>query len=215
MHGKTSSRAALGLGVAVVFLLGCPPSQTVKDDRPVGNTGTGTGTGTGETGVGMSTGPGTDAVQAITAAAGASLEPRSGSAVSGKATFEQGQKAVRLTVEVRGATPGLHGLHLHEKGDCGGASADAAGEIWNPVGVRYTGPSTSTYPLGDLGNIEIAADGTGKLELISEFLTVSSGDKSVVGRSIIVREKPNDRQTHPSGNSGQRFACGVIQVTPR
>ena len=203
MFGKTILRAAWAL-LATVMLAGCPPQTDVKPepDKP---------------GTDKNNPPTEPPTPVVTAVASTRIEPRSSSTVSGKASFEQGQKSVRIVVEVSGATPGLHGLHLHEKGDCSGTAGEGAGELWNPAKVHYTGPATTVFPLGDLGNIQVGSDGKGKMELLTEQLTVMPGDKSVVGRALIVREKPNDRQTDPSGNSGQRFGCGVItasQPTP-
>jgi Cu-Zn family superoxide dismutase len=64
---------------------------------------------------------------------------------------------------------------------------------------------------GDLGNIEIKADGTGDLDMTDDMLTVKPGPNSVVGRSVIFHEKLDDLTTQPTGNAGGRFGCGVIQ----
>src|SRR4029077_17674928 len=65
-------------------------------------------------------------------AATATLEPASGSKVKGQATFSQDGSRVRATGEITGLTPGRHGFHLHDKGDCSAADAESAGGHFNP-----------------------------------------------------------------------------------
>jgi Cu-Zn family superoxide dismutase len=114
-------------------------------------------------------------------------------------------------VDIQKAPPGTHGLHLHEKGDCSAADATSAGGHFNPTSMPHAGPMDAQHHAGDLGNIEIKADGTGHLEIFSEMLTVSAGPNSVVGRSVVFHEKADDLKTQPTGNAGGRLGCGVIQ----
>jgi Cu-Zn family superoxide dismutase len=145
------------------------------------------------------------------AVAKAMLEPRSGSTVTGQATFTEGPDGVRIVVQVEKAPPGLHGLHIHEKGDCSDPEAKSAGGHFNPTGMEHAGPMAEKHHAGDLGNIEVKADGTGTLEITSKMLTVKAGPNSVVGRSVIFHEKEDDLKTQPTGNAGGRLACGVIR----
>lgn len=141
----------------------------------------------------------------------ATLEPRSGSTVSGHVTFTEGPDGVKVVVHVEKAPPGLHGLHIHEKGDCSDPEAKSAGGHFNPTGAEHGGPMDEKHHAGDLGNIEVKADGTGTLEITSKMLTVKEGPNCVVGRSVIFHEKADDLKTQPTGNAGGRLACGVIQ----
>lgn len=143
--------------------------------------------------------------QAIT-----TLEARSGSTITGDATFTQETEAVRVIVNVKSATPGEHGLHIHEKGDCSAADGASAGPHFNPQKMDHGGMEQSPRHAGDLGNITIAADGTGHLEALLQGITVTPGEMSVIGRAIVLHEKPDDLRTQPSGNSGARIGCGVI-----
>ena len=70
----------------------------------------------------------------------------------------------------------------------------------------------ATRHAGDLGNIEIAADGTGSLTLSTDLLTVAPGPNSVVGKAVILHEKADDFKTQPTGDAGGRIACGVVQA---
>jgi Cu-Zn family superoxide dismutase len=146
------------------------------------------------------------------AQARAKIEPRSGSTVTGTATFtELPGGAVKAVVRIEKAPPGMHGLHVHEKGDCSDPEAKSAGGHFNPSTMPHAGPMDKEHHAGDLGNIEIAADGTGSLTIETRMLTVGPGPNSVVGKAVIFHEKPDDLKTQPTGNAGSRLACGVVQ----
>jgi Cu-Zn family superoxide dismutase len=142
--------------------------------------------------------------------AGATIEARSGSSLTGKATFTQNGDAVHVIVDVTNAPAGVHAVHLHEKGDCSAPDAASAGGHFNPTGVPHGSPDAPSHHAGDFGNMTVGEDGHGHLELDSTMLTVTAGDRSVVGRAIVVHAKADDMQTQPSGNAGGRIGCGVV-----
>ena len=142
----------------------------------------------------------------------ASIEARSGSTLTGTATFTAvAAGGVAVHVHIEKAPPGTHGLHIHEKGDCSDPEAKSAGGHVNPGGMPHAGPKDPKHHAGDLGNIEIRADGTGDLDIVSDMLTVKPGPNSVIGRSVVFHEKADDLTTQPTGNAGGRLGCGVIQ----
>ncbi len=138
------------------------------------------------------------------------LEPRSGSTVSGSARITPTPGGVAVLIEVKNATtPGQHGVHIHEKGDCADPAAMNAGAHFNPThAAHHGGSSTPVRHAGDLGNINVDASGRGLLVVTVSDLSM----ENVVGRAVIVHEKVDDLQTDPAGNSGARVACGVIQA---
>ena len=155
---------------------------------------------------------GASAQKAAFPTAKATLEARSSSTVSGWAMFsEQYAGGVKVVVHVEKAPPGTHGLHIHENGDCSNPEAKSAGGHFNPGTMDHAGPMDEKHHAGDLGNIEVKADGTGDLEIVSKMLTVKEGPNSVVGRAVIFHEKADDLKTQPTGNAGGRLACGVIK----
>ncbi|WNG35323.1 superoxide dismutase family protein [Archangium violaceum] len=144
------------------------------------------------------------------AQATSSLESRSGSSTTGTATFKEDGDQVTLTLEVSGATPGKHGAHIHQTGDCSAPDASSAGGHWNPTSHTH-GPADPNHHLGDLGNIEIGQDGRGTLKLSKAEWKIGDGSANdVVGKAIIVHAGEDDLVTDPAGNSGGRVACGVI-----
>ena len=145
----------------------------------------------------------------------ATLEPRSGSNVAGTATFTAaGNGQVAVMVKVANAAPGKHGVHLHLTGDCSAPDAASAGGHFNPENMQHGGPDGATHHAGDLGNIDVGADGTGTLNVTTKDLTLTDGPHSVIGRAVVVHEKVDDLVTQPTGNSGARQACGVIAAAP-
>jgi len=142
----------------------------------------------------------------------ATIESKSGSKATGRAVFtELPSGGVKAEIWVENATPGTHGLHIHEKGDCSAPDGTSAGGHFNAAGNPHAAPADKARNTGDLGNIEVGADGKGHLEIVSDLLTVKPGPNSVVGRSVVFHEKADDLKTQPTGNAGGRFGCGVVQ----
>jgi Cu-Zn family superoxide dismutase len=144
-------------------------------------------------------------------AVSATLEPKSGSSVTGTASFGQRGDTIVMTIEVAGAPPGMHAVHLHEIGDCSAADATSAGSHWNPMGVDHGKWGETPYHRGDIGNLEVGEDGSGTLVHESDEWTLG-GDSGndILGKSVIVHVDPDD-YGQPTGNAGGRIACGVIQ----
>ena len=139
------------------------------------------------------------------------LESRSGSTVKGAAeVYEYGDGKIGFVLELTGATPGEHAVHIHESGDCSADDASSAGGHWNPAAQPH-GPSDSPHHLGDLGNCVVHENGEGTLELLDCEFNAELGDPhSVIGKSLIVHEREDDFTTQPSGNAGPRVACGAF-----
>ncbi len=143
-------------------------------------------------------------------AATATIEGRSGSALSGTATFVQTGDTVHVVVDVANAPEGVHAVHLHEKGDCSAPDATSAGGHFNPAHTEHGSPDVPMHHAGDFGNMTVGGEGHGHLELDTTMLTVPPGDHSVVGRAIVVHAKEDDMHTQPTGNAGGRIGCGVV-----
>jgi Cu-Zn family superoxide dismutase len=142
--------------------------------------------------------------------AAARLGPSSNSKVTGTVTFTKVGDEVQVVANILNLTPGKHGFHIHEKGDCSAPDASSAGAHFNPTTKHHGGPETADHHTGDLGNIE--ADASGKARLDWKGKLSLSGADSIIGKSVVVHEKEDDLKTDPSGNSGARIACGVINA---
>jgi superoxide dismutase, Cu-Zn family len=118
---------------------------------------------------------------------------------------------VQAVVRIEGAAPGQHGLHLHAAGLCEPPDFASAGDHFNPTNAQHGGPQSAQRHAGDFGNVEVAADGTGNADVAATDLTIE-GPNGVVGKAVVLHEKVDDLTTQPSGNSGGRVACGVVQT---
>lgn len=139
------------------------------------------------------------------------LVPTEGSEVRGTITFEMADGGVVVKGQITGLTPGEHGFHVHEWGDCSAPDATSAGSHFNPTSAQHGAPGAEQHHLGDLGNVTAGEDGVATVETTHRFLQLS-GPQSIVGRGLIVHEKADDLTTQPTGDAGGRVACAVIGV---
>src|SRR3989441_1223916 len=143
----------------------------------------------------------------------AAIESKSGSHVTGKATFREANGKVTLTLEIEGADPGTHAVHLHEKGDCTAPDGASAGGHWNPTHENHGKWGTPPFHRADIGNLEVGADGKGSLTMTTDLWSIGGAPETdVVGKAIIVHAKADDFTTQPTGNAGGRVACGVVAL---
>lgn len=139
----------------------------------------------------------------------AQLAPTQGNQVHGTVKFTETAAGVRVVAHVQGLTPGQHGFHVHEKGDCSAPDATSAGSHFNPGGASHGMPDAAQRHIGDLGNITADASGKAHYDRVDKHLRFD-GPNSILGRSVIVHAKPDDGG-QPVGNAGARVACGVIK----
>jgi superoxide dismutase, Cu-Zn family len=139
------------------------------------------------------------------------LHPASGSQVMGTVTFTNMSDGVQVVADVTGLTPGKHGFHIHEFGDCSAPDGASAGGHFNPTHKSHGAPDAAERHAGDLGNLEADAAGKAHLEWKDKMLKLS-GENSVLGLAVIVHAKEDDLKSQPVGNAGGRLACGVIGV---
>ena len=138
------------------------------------------------------------------------LEPTSGNTARGKITFAQEGDKLFVVAQVSGLSPGGHGFHIHEKGDCSSGDGMSAGGHFNPHGKPHGNPTTVDHHAGDMPML--VADSYGEARLTTEIDgTLGRGAGDVVGKAVIVHKDPDDFTTQPTGNAGARVACGVIR----
>ena len=144
----------------------------------------------------------------------ANLRPTKGNQAKGTVTFTPTDDAnkVKVQVHLSQLKPGsVHGMHVHEKGDCSAADASSAGGHFNPGGKSHGDRTADERHAGDLGNVEASSAGKVSASFDVDDISVSDGQQGIIGKSVILHEKADDLKTQPSGDSGSRIACAVIE----
>jgi superoxide dismutase, Cu-Zn family len=128
----------------------------------------------------------------------------------GTATATQVGNGIQVVVAGRDMPPGAHGAHVHTVGKCDAPKFETAGSHWNPDAKKHGLENTAGPHAGDMPNIDVAANGTGNLTFTLPGGTFD-GLFDADGSAFVIHAKPDDMKTDPSGNSGDRIACGVFQ----
>jgi Cu-Zn family superoxide dismutase len=135
---------------------------------------------------------------------------------AGTATFKENKAGTELTISLnlKNVWFGQHAVIIHANPVCDAPDFKGAGGHFNPDGKQHGTQNPMGHHNGDLGkNISIGEDHTGELTVKVDYLTLVPGTPtSVLGHSIIVHEKADDMMTDPTGNAGNRIACGVIRA---
>ncbi len=128
----------------------------------------------------------------------------------GKISLTEAPKGVLMRIEVKGLTPGWHGLHFHEKADCSKADFTSAGGHTHGGGDRVHGLlNPKANETGDLPNLYVNSQGIGVAEVFSGLTTLSAlkgGD----GAAVVVHANADDHLAQPIGGAGPRVACAEI-----
>jgi len=141
------------------------------------------------------------------------MAPTRGNTTTGLVTFAQQGDSVHITALISGLTPGAHGFHIHEKGDCSAHDGTSAGGHFNPFGKRHGDPSKPDHHAGDLPMIVAGSNGVAKFDAVMSGISLMEDDKAdILNRSVIIHAMPDDYTTQPTGNSGARVACGIITL---
>jgi Cu-Zn family superoxide dismutase len=147
-------------------------------------------------------------------AAGGDLKGADG-AMHGTITVTGAPKGVLLRIEARGLTPGWHGAHFHEKGDCSDAKFTSAGShVHATAPVTHGLMNAQANDAGDLPNIHVGSDGTATVELYSTLVSLNGAAPMLMdadGSALVIHAKPDDYTSQPIGGAGDRVACAVIK----
>jgi Cu-Zn family superoxide dismutase len=138
-----------------------------------------------------------------------------GSAVAGTLKVaDDGKGGLTISGDISGLTPGLHGFHIHEFGDCSD-SGKAAGSHYNPANHPHGNvlkDGQAHAHAGDMGNLEADSQGVAHVNVDVPGLMLTGGKVSAAGRALVVHEKADDFG-QPVGNAGGRIGCGPIILT--
>ena len=131
----------------------------------------------------------------------------------GQVLIQQVPTGVVIDVDVKGLTPGWHGMHIHEKGDCSAVDASSAGGHFNPTAAPHGRMETTPHHAGDMDNIVADGEGVAHVNMHVSGVTLGGGlPTDIAGRALVVHAKADDYHSQPSGDAGSRVACGVITI---
>ena len=147
-----------------------------------------------------------------TAAASAQVHDVTGRVV-GTATLMPISGGVQVTARFTGLAPGQHGIHVHTTGACDPPDFMTAGGHFNPTGKQHGLNNPQGAHVGDLPNLEVAANGSATFSGVLRGASLDRGDTSLLkagGTALVIHQDMDDEMTDPAGNSGPRIACGLI-----
>ena len=139
---------------------------------------------------------------------------------AGAATFKQAKKGqVEIKLKLKNLPVGDHAVHIHEKPACDAPDFKTAGGHFNPDGKQHGMQNPAGHHNGDLPqNVTIGENHTGEASFKVNYLSLDPAAGNSIfangGTSVMVHQKPDDMKTDPSGNAGNRIACGVVQPAP-
>lgn len=132
-------------------------------------------------------------------------------AIRGRVLFYGLRQGVLVRAEITGLPRGtsvcdspVFAFHIHSGADCEGNAEDAFADVgmhYNPNGCPHPYHAGDLPPLFGVGG-----------NALSVCLTDRFSVREIIGKTIIIHRSPDDFTTQPSGNAGEKIACGMISA---
>lgn len=132
----------------------------------------------------------------------------------GTATLSGVAHGTRIKLNVHDITPGEHAIHVHQTAKCEGPDFKSAGAHFNPDGKKHGLQNPEGPHAGDIPNFTVNPKGNSNAAVNAPNVTLGDDPHSVFsggGTTLVIHAKADDNKTDPSGNSGDRIACGVVK----
>jgi Cu-Zn family superoxide dismutase len=136
-----------------------------------------------------------------------------GTAVLWSKIGNRASSGVFIKANLHDLPPGVHAFHFHSKAQCDGPDFKSAGPHFNPDGKKHGLENPDGHHAGDMNNFTVNAKGKAKFRVVNKDVTLGDDSHSLFsngGTALVIHAKADDMKTDPTGNAGDRIACGVI-----